>query len=66
MNRIKQVLRRLLLICLIVLAGVGIGLSGGVPLPNFGKREDKQEITNESVEVQEGAIDKVIPEKLRG
>lgn len=55
MNRFKLFLRRLLLICLIVLASVGIGLSGGIPIPSFGKREDKQEITNESVESEEAA-----------
>ena len=53
MKRFKLILRRLLLISLIVLASVGIGLSGGIPIPSFGKREDKQEINNEAVEIDE-------------
>lgn len=46
-------MRRLLLICLIVLASIGIGLTGGIPIPSFGKREDKQEINNEVLDVAE-------------
>jgi len=53
MNRFKRLLRRLLLICLIVLASIGIGLTGGIPIPSFGKREDKQEINKEVLEAAE-------------
>ncbi|GEM_PF-4628851 len=52
MNRFKQILKRLLLIALILLAGLGVGLSGGIPIPNIGKRRDKSEINNESVEAE--------------
>lgn len=50
MNRFKQLLRRLLLIALLLLAGLGVGLSGGMPIPNTSKRRDKSEINKESVE----------------
>ena len=53
MNRFKLLLRRFLLICLIVLASIGIGLAGGIPIPNSGKREPKQEINNEALEATE-------------
>jgi len=53
MNRFKLLLRRFLLICLIVLASIGIGLTGGIPIPSFGKREDKQEINNEGLDAAE-------------
>jgi len=56
MKRFKQLLRRLLLICLIVLASIGIGLSGGVPIPSFGKREEKQEINNEEFSEEENIL----------
>jgi len=58
MNRFKLLLRRFLLICLIVLASIGIGLTGGIPIPSFGKREDKQEINNEVLDAEE---DKEMP-----
>ena len=58
MNRFKLYLRRFLLICLIVLASIGIGLTGGIPIPSFGKREDKQEINNESLDAE---ADKEMP-----
>ena len=58
MKRFNTWLRRLLFVCLIVLASVGIGLSGGVPIPNMGKREEKQEINNETLddEGEEGTL----------
>lgn len=64
MNRFKQILRRLLFIALILLAGIGVGLSGGIPIPNIGKRKDKSEINNESVE-KEAETEKAAAE-LRG
>ena len=64
MNRFKQLLRRLLFIALILLAGLGVGLSGGIPIPNIGKRRDKSEINKASVEA-ETATKKVAAE-LRG
>ncbi len=59
MNRFKRLVRRILLICLIVLASIGIGLTGGIPIPSFGKREDKQEINNEVLDA--GEEDQEIP-----
>jgi len=53
MNRFKLLLRRFLLIGLIVLASIGIGLTGGIPIPSFGKREDEQEINNEALDAAE-------------
>lgn len=43
MRKIKQALKLLALICLIVLAGIGIGLSGGVPLPTRARRNSEKE-----------------------
>jgi hypothetical protein len=42
------------LVLLIILAGLGIGLSGGLPTPDLKRREDI-EITDESVEEEAGA-----------
>ena len=64
MNRFKLLLRRFLLICLIVLASIGIGLTGGIPIPSFGKREDKQEINNEALDAAED--DKMPAAEIRG
>lgn len=61
MNRFTKVLRRLLLITLILLAGIGVGLSGGMPIPKTGKKRDKSEINNESVD-QEDNIKKASAE----
>ena len=65
MNRFKKILKRLLLIALILLAGVGVGLSGGVPIPNIGKRRDKSEINKESIE-SEATITTKASAELRG
>jgi len=65
MNRFKKILKRLLLIALILLAGVGVGLSGGAPIPNIGKRRDKSEINKESVE-SEATITTKASAELRG
>lgn len=62
MNRFKLLLRRFLLICLIVLASIGIGLTGGIPIPSFGKREDKQEINNEVLDATEEAEEMSVAE----
>lgn len=42
MSSIKRTARLFLLICLIVLAGIGIGLTGGVPLPSIKSRKDSE------------------------
>ena len=64
MNRFTKIGRRLLLIALIGLAGIGVGLSGGMPIPRIGKKRDKSAINNESVN-QEANIEKASAE-LRG
>ncbi len=43
------------LVLLILLAGLGIGLTGGLPTPNISRREDQVEVTDESVEEEVGA-----------
>ena len=50
MKKIKQAIKLLVFICLIVLAGLGIGLSGGVPLPLTKNRKDSEK---ENIELTE-------------
>ncbi len=50
MQRFKRILRLLAFICLIVLASIGIGLSGGVPLFSSIVRKDKDKDNTELVE----------------
>ena len=40
-------------ICLIILAGFGIGLSGGVPIPPANKKKDPAEVTDEQVDSEQ-------------
>lgn len=40
-------------ICLLVLASFGIGLSGGVPIPNINKKKDPAEVTDEQVDEEQ-------------
>ncbi len=47
MKRFKKTLRLSGLVLLMVLASLGIGLSGGVALPRSGKKEDAIEINEE-------------------
>jgi hypothetical protein len=42
MDSLKKALRMMVLICLIILATVGVGISGGVPLRAQGKKEEEQ------------------------
>lgn len=44
MKRLKKALRLALLVVLIVLASVGLGLAGGVPLTGIGKRPLNPEV----------------------
>lgn len=53
MSRIKRAARLLLFICLIVLAGIGIGISGGVPIPRIKTRKDSEKEKIELIESQE-------------
>jgi hypothetical protein len=47
MKTLKKGVRTFVIICLIILAGMGLGLSGGVPVPNNNRRNDKTEFKNE-------------------
>lgn len=47
MKNLKKVLRILLIVCLIILAGFGVGLFGGIPAPNNSRRKDKTEVQTE-------------------
>jgi hypothetical protein len=42
MEYLKKALRMMALICLIVLATVGVGISGGIPLKSQGRKEEEQ------------------------
>lgn len=53
MKSFKKILRLLGLILLIVLASLGIGFVGGVPIPPTKKRENTIEIKTELVEDKE-------------
>lgn len=55
MQKIKKFLRLLLFICLIILACLGVGLSGGVPLPLSNKRRDSGK---ENIELIEPKIER--------
>lgn len=57
MSRIKQAARLLVFICLIVLAGIGIGLSGGVPIPIIKNRRDSEKENIELIESQKKVSD---------
>lgn len=53
MKKIKRVLRLLVLIGLIVLASIGIGISGGIPLPLSKNRRDTEKDPIELIDNQE-------------
>jgi hypothetical protein len=55
LRQFKKILRMLGLVLLIILAGLGIGLAGGLPVPKLNRRDDKIEVTDESVEEDPGA-----------
>ena len=50
MEKIQKVFRIVLLILLITLAMIGVGLSGGIPIPNAFRKKEKVEIQSEMVE----------------
>ena len=53
MRNFKLAVRRLAFICLLVLAGLGIGLTGGVPMPTSDKRSQTPDIKIERLREQE-------------
>lgn len=52
MKKIKKALRLLVFVCLIVLAGIGIGISGGVPIPLSKNRRDSEKENIELIDKQ--------------
>lgn len=58
-KRLKRIIKLIAFVCLIALACVGIGISGGVPLPLSMFRKDKQEDNIELIEQkdEDGEID---------
>lgn len=57
MKRIKRVARIIAFILLIVLASIGVGLSGGIPIPMSNKRKDSQKENIEMLENHENESD---------
>lgn len=55
LQRFKKILRMLGLLLLIILAGFGIGLTGGLPTPKISRRDDQIEVTDEQPEEEMGA-----------
>jgi len=53
MKKIKRIVRLFALVILIVLASLGIGLSGGVPLPSFTNRKESEIDNTELIEDKE-------------
>ena len=53
MERVKRALRLFVFICLIVLASIGVGLSGGIPIPMSNSRKDTEKENIELIENQE-------------
>ena len=53
MEHLKKVLRLLIFIIIIALATIGIGISGGVPIPTSFKRENRAEMNIELKESDE-------------
>jgi len=60
MSRLKQAARLFIFICLIVLAGLGIGLSGGVPIPTINHRKDSEKEDIELIENEESESEQAI------
>ena len=52
MKKIKRVLKLIAFICLLVLASFGMGLSGGVPIPQVNKKKNPAEFTDEQIDVE--------------
>ena len=53
MNRIKKAAKVLTFVILIILAGIGVGISGGVPLPTIKSRRDNEKDNIELLEHQD-------------
>lgn len=53
MKKLKKALKMLALVSLIILASLGIGMAGGIPIPFSDKRREKQDVNIELVETAE-------------
>lgn len=59
MNNFKRTLKLLGLICLIVLASVGMGIGGAVPIPMANKKEDTIELIVKSDDIDETELNEL-------
>lgn len=50
MNTFKRKLRQIGFIVLIILASVGVGLTGGIPIPKTSRKKETHEIAVEKVD----------------
>ncbi len=57
MKKIKKALRVLAFICLLLLAGIGVGISGGVPIPLTKNRRDSEKENIELIESEDKKAD---------
>lgn len=57
MRSFKKMLRLIGLVLLLVLATMGVGLSGGVPVRSVGKRDEMIEISVQLDEAAENPVD---------
>ncbi len=64
MEKIKKVIRAIVWICLIMLAGIGMGISGGVPIPFMKSRRDSEKEKIEEVMNEDQNGENVSQEKL--
>ena len=65
MKRFKKITRQFLFICLIILACVGVGISGGVPIPFSRNKRDSEKDKIELIENQEEESDS-IKDEIKG
>ncbi|KQB99748.1 hypothetical protein [Pedobacter sp. Hv1] len=60
MKFFKKLMRLIALIFLMLLATVGVGLSGGIPMPSSGRKENTIEVKTEVEEEEEESPDQQI------
>ncbi len=60
MKFFKQLIRLLVLLFLMVLATVGVGFAGGVPIPRSGGKTNTIEVRTEKKEEEEESLDQTI------
>ena len=53
MKRIKKIVRLSILVGLIILASIGIGISGGIPIPFSTNRKDTEQQNLEQIDSKE-------------